>query len=258
MKRMKKHISFDVVGNVAILQVDSKKEERAMKKFAFRLLAKQKNIKSVFLRRKIKGRLRVPSLKWLAGKKETVTIHKESGCMFQLDIARCYFSPRLGTDRFEIARKVKKGEKVLVMFSGIAPYPIIIAKHGKAKEIYAIELGKEANNYAKENIKLNKVYNVKLIQGDVKRVAPKLNKKFDRIVMTRPQLKEDFLKYAFLVSKKGTIVHFYDFVKVIDESLIKINNAAKKAKKTVELIDWKKVREIAPYKYHVRIDFKIS
>lgn len=257
MKSKTKHISFDVVGSIAIIQLKNEKQKKGMKKFALRLLKKQKNIKSVFIKKKIKGRLRVPSLKWLAGEKETVTIHKESGCLFKLDIARCYFSPRLGTDRLEIAKKVKKNERVLVMFSGIAPYPIVIAKHSKAKEIYAIELSKEANNYAKENIKLNKIDNIKLIQGDVKKIVPKLNKKFDRIVMARPQLKEDFLECAFLVSKKGTIVHFYDFVKTIEGSIIKINNAAKKANKAVELIDWKKVREIAPYKYHVRIDFKI-
>ena len=72
--------SFDVIGNIAILQAKSKKEEAKMKKFASQLLKNQKNIKSVFLRQKIHGRLRVPKLKWLAGSKETETIHKESGC----------------------------------------------------------------------------------------------------------------------------------------------------------------------------------
>ncbi|MCX8194167.1 MAG: tRNA (guanine-N1)-methyltransferase [Candidatus Pacearchaeota archaeon] len=250
--------AFDVIGNVAILQAKDKKTID-MKRFAQELLKRQKNIKSVFFREKIHGRLRVPKLKWLAGSRETETFHKESGCIFKLNVKTCYFSPRLGTDRLDIAKKVKKGEKVLVMFSGVAPYPIIIAKYSKAKRIYAIELGKEASKYAKENIKLNKIENIVLIQGDVKKIIPKIIKKikFDRIIMTRPQLKEDFLKYAFLSSKKGTTVHFYDFVKSFEESIIKINNAAKKTKNSVELLGYKKVREIAPYKYHVRIDFKI-
>ena len=75
--------------------------------------------------------------------------------------------------------------------------------------------------------------------------------------MARPQLKEDFLKQAFLASKKGTIIHFYDFVKNLNESVEKINLAAKKYSRTIEILGFKKVREIAPYKYHIRIDFKI-
>ncbi|MEM4152663.1 MAG: methyltransferase domain-containing protein [Candidatus Pacearchaeota archaeon] len=251
-----KHVAFDIVGNIAILQAKEKKQERAMKKFAKKILKTHKNIKGVFLRKKIQGRLRTPKLKWLAGSKETITIHKEHGCFFKLNIKTCYFSPRLGTDRIDIANKVKKGEKVLVMFSGVAPYPIVIAKHSKAAKVYGIELGKEASKYAQENVKLNKLKNIVLIQGDVKKVIPKLKIKFDRVVMARPQLKEDFLKYAFLVTKKGGIIHFYDFVKSFYESFNKINDAAKKAKNAVEILGFKKVREIAPYKFHVRIDFK--
>lgn len=252
--------AFDVIGNIAIVQARnklSKLQERSIKKFTLKLLKTQKNIKGVFLRKKTYGVLRIPKLKWLAGTKETETIHKESGCVFKLDIATCYFSPRLGTDRLEIAKKVKKGERVLVMFSGVAPYPIIIAKYSDAKEIYAIELSKEACRYAQENVRLNKLKNIKILQGDVKKQIPKLRKKFDRIIMARPQLKEDFLEQAFSVAKKNAIVHFYDFVQSLNESIIKLNSAAKKTGRVVEIINFKKVREIAPYRYHIRIDFKI-
>ena len=47
---------------------------------------------------------------------------------------------------------------------------------------------------------LNKLENVEVVQGDVKRVIPLLARgrmKFDRIVMARPQLKETFLEDAF-------------------------------------------------------------
>jgi len=248
--------SFDVIGDIAILQ----KKEKNLKKFALQLLKRQKNIKAVFMKEKIIGKLRIAKLKWLAGKKDTETIHKESGCLFKLDVAKCYFSPRLSSDRLEIAKSVKKNEMVLVMFAGVAPYPIVIARHSKAKEIYAIEFSKKAVKYAKENISLNKIKNIKIIQGNVKKKIPELRKqglRFDRIVMARPRVKEDFLKYAFMVAKKGTVIHFYDFVSSFEEAIKKINKAAKKAKKLVEIIFIKKVREIAPYFYHVRIDFKI-
>ncbi|MEM2954939.1 MAG: hypothetical protein QW625_03270 [Candidatus Nanoarchaeia archaeon] len=256
------HISFDTIGNIAVINAPFLKadERKKLKKKAQELLKRNKNIKSIFVKSKISGKLRIPKLSWLAGKKDSKTIYKEHGCLMKLDIKTCYFSPRLSTDRLEIAKKIKKG-KVLVMFSGIAPYPIIIAKYSKAKKIYAIELGREASRYAQENIKLNKIKNIVLIQGDVKKIVPKLARrlKFDAIVMARPQLKETFLKEAFLVSKKGTMIYYYDFQpkKFMHETLDTIEREAKKANKKIKILEFKRVREIAPYKYHIRIDFKI-
>lgn len=242
-------MAFDIIGEIAILPERNKE-------LAKKLLKRYKHLRAVYLKSKIAGRLRAPRLKWLAGEKKTETIYRENGCVFKLDVKTCYFSPRLSSDRLEIARKVKKGEKVLVMFSGVAPYGIVIAKHSKAKEIYCVELSRAASKYALENVKLNKLQNAKIIQGDVKRIVPKLKIKFDRIVMARPQLKEDFLKEAFIAAKKGTIVHFYDFIDAKNfpkESVDKIM----KLKKKVKIIAAKKIREIAPYRNHVRIDFKV-
>lgn len=248
--------AFDVIGHIAILQV--RKLRKKEKKIAKALL-KYKNIKAVYAKSKIIGRLRTPELKWIAGIKKSETIHKESGCIIKLDVKSCYFSPRLGTDRLNIAKKVKRGESILIMFSGVAPYALVIGKHSKAKEIWCIEINKKATRYAKENIRLNKLTNIKIIQGDVKRIVPKLKKKFDRIVMARPQLKETFLRQAFNLSKKGTIIHFYDFLKKQELKKVrkKIEKEAKIARKKIKITRVKKVREIAPYRYHVRVDFKI-
>jgi len=250
---------FDIIGHVIIFNVPTTKNK------AKELIKKYKNIKAVYVKSKIAGRLRTPRLKWLAGIKKTETIHKENTCIFKLDIKTCYFSQRLSHDRLEIAKKIKKGETVLVMFSGIAPYGIVIAKKSKAKKVYCVEISRAASKYAKENVKLNrlnKLNNIEIIQGDVKRIIPKFLRqkiKFDRIIMARPQLKESFLKEAFMVSKKGTIIHFYDFLKKQNLKQIseKIKKEAKKAKKKIKISRTKKVREIAPYKYHIRVDFKI-
>jgi len=256
---MNKMTSYDVIGSIAILHfIDGKTAK--LKSIAKKIL-KHKNIKAVYSRGKIKGRLRIPELRWLAGTKQTEIIHRESGCIMKLDIKSCYFSPRLSTDRLEIARKIKKGDKVLVMFSGIAPYSLVIAKHSKAKEIVCIELSRIANKYARENILLNKFDNIKIIQGDVKRAVPQLRIKFDRIIMARPRLKESFLREAFKVSKKGTVIHFYDFVsqqefpKVV---IFKIKEEAKKVRNKIKVLGSKRVREIAPFIYHGRIDFIVK
>jgi len=253
-------MTLDIIGNIAIIKPSTRKKE---KEFASKLL-KQKNIKTVAIKAsRVKGRLRLMKLKIIAGEKTKETIHKENNCKIKLDIETCYFSPRLASDRLEIAKQVKNNERILVMFGGVAPYPLVIAKNSKAKEIYTIELNRIACKYAEENVKLNKLNNIRIVRGDVKKVIKKFKKqqiKFDRIVMPRPQLKETFLKQAFLVCKKGTIIHFYDFLKeneIPDAAIKKIEKHAKKSKKRIKILKWKKVGELAPYKFRIRVDFKV-
>ena len=45
----------------------------------------------------------------------------------------------------------------------------------------------EAHKYAIENVKLNKLENVKLYLGDVKQVLPRIRKSFDRVLMPCPR-----------------------------------------------------------------------
>lgn len=260
------HRSFDVIGDIAI--VDIPKELKKKEKMIANTLLNFNNIKTVLKKvGKVKGRLRTRKLVWISGEKKRETLHKESGCRLKLNVETCYYSPRLSTDRLNIAKQVKKGEKVLVMFSGVGPAPIVIAKNSKAGEIYGIELSRNAAKYAKENVKLNKLSNIYMIQGDVKRIIPKLVKrklKFDRIFMARPQLKETFLVDALKVAKKGTVINMHDFVKENDMpglSLSRIEEALKKSKgrlKKYRLIRWKKAGNIAPYKFRIRVDFVVS
>ncbi len=268
MAKIKVPNSYDVVGSIAILKFeDAKLKEK--KKIAKKLLNERKNIKTVVEKKeKIKGRLRTLNTRHLAGKKTTETIHVESGCKFKVDIEDCYFSPRLSNERLEIARKInkmrKKKKKVLVMFSGVAPYPIIIAKYAKPKKVYSVELGRKCSKYAKENIKLNRV-NVKHIQGDVKKVLPKLKEKFDVIVMPRPRLKNTFLQQAFSVSRKNTRIIYYGFGKNIENIKEKIKNEASifskkikgKTRTKIRFLEEDTAGNIAPYKFRYRIIFKI-
>ncbi|MCX6750818.1 MAG: hypothetical protein NTZ83_05145 [Candidatus Pacearchaeota archaeon] len=158
---------------------------------------------------------------------------------------------------------MKKSSEVLVMFAGVAPFSIAIAKNSKPKEIYSNEINREANKYAELNAELNGVKNkIKFVNGDIKRVALKLkkeNKRFDFIIMPRPNLKESFLEQAFMLCKRGTRVYYYDFCKVDETDLIvkKIKQQAEKFKKKIKILKIKPAGEIAPYKIRVRVDFEV-
>ena len=255
---------FDVIGNIAVINLpySSRRQQQEARRLAKKLL-KFKYIKTVAIKSgKFKGKLRKASYTIIAGLKSLETIHRENGCLIKLNIAETYFSPRLAADRLEIAKQVKQGEKVLVMFAGVLPYTLAIARNSKAKEIYAVEINRAAIKYAKENIKLNKVGSIRLIQGDVKKIALQLRKKglkFNRIVMPRPQLKETFLKEAFMLAARGCIIHYHDFLREEEIAGIveRIQQKAKNFNQRIKMLYLRKIGEIAPHKYRVRVDFKV-
>ena len=247
---MKLPSSYDVVGNIAILQEKTKNP----KKIAQALLKNFKNIKTVVVKTGIHhGKFRLQKTKILAGKKTKTTTHKENGCIFKLNIDKTYFSPRLGSERLRIAELVKKDEYVLVMFSGIAVYPINIAKHSKPKEIYSIEINPSAHKFAEENLKLNKISNVKLFLGDVKKVLPRIKNKFDRIIMPLPSDAESYLELAIKKLNKNGIIHFYDFQE--EKNIPK--NSIEKIKKHCKpkILRAEKVCQYSPRKYSICVDF---
>jgi len=242
--------SFDTVGSMIIL---SEKTNDA-KKTAERLLKQHKNIKTVAIKTEnYSGKYRTPKLKILAGKRTKTTLYKENNVTLKLNPETCYFSARLATERKRIASLVKNGEKILVMFSGVAPYPIILSKNTKAKSIIGIEINPKAHKFALENLKLNKTKNVKLYMGDVKRVIPKL-KKFDRIVMPHPTDAESYLDLAIKHLKKNGTIHFYDFQleKDFEKTIDKIKKHCRP--KSIKI---KKCGQAAPRRYRIVADFKI-
>jgi tRNA (guanine37-N1)-methyltransferase len=256
--------SFDVFGNIAIVKFQDNVKAKDKLIFARNLLKTNKSVKTILEKvGKFHGRLRKQTTKYLAGEKTKETLYRENGCVFRFNIDDTYFSSRLSNERKEVAAKIKNGDKVMVMFAGVSPYSIVIAKLSKAGIVYSNELNKKANDYAKLNIDLNKLKSkVILVPGDIKRVAEKLSKekmKFDVIVMPRPQLNDSFLKQAFLLSKKRTRVYYYDFYKAEEMESVrdKILAEAKRAKKKVKILSIKKAGEISPYKYRIRVDFVV-
>jgi len=276
--------AFDVFGNIAIVKFDRKTPIKTKKRFANKIINDNKSIKTVLEKSgKFKGRLRKQQTKYLGGEKTKEAMYKENNCVFRFHVDKIYFSPRLSNERKEISQQVKKGDVVLVMFAGVSPYSIAIAKNSCAGKVYSNEINREANKYGRLNAELNKVKNkIVFLDGDIKRIVREISKstttpatsrrvkrknhelkdipkKFDVIVMPRPQLKDSFLKEAFSLSKIGTRIYYYDFCKEkeIDVVVNKIKSEAKIYKKRVKILRIKKAGEIAPYKFRVRIDFRV-
>ena len=253
-------MAYDIIGNIAILKFPAGTGSREKVKLAEKILKEQKNVTTVLEKKeKVSGRLRTIKTRYLAGIKTKEAIYNESGCKFKLDVEKCYFSPRLSGERLEIAKRCSKNDKVLVLFSGVAPFSVIIGKRAKCRKIVSVELNRIASKYAMENIKLNKLNNIQIVQGDVAKLSKLIKvEKYDRIIMPRPQLKETFLKYIWRFSKKGTEVFYYDFGKDINLILKKVEREAKKSRKKIKILEFRKAGDIAPYKYRFLVRFEVN
>ncbi len=159
----------------------------------------------------VKGRFRTRKVYFVAGKRNYVATYRENGCVFRFDVRKSFFSTRLAYERKRLTELVKDGESVVVMFSGVGPFAIEIAKAHRNCRVVAIELNKDAHRAALGNKELNRVGNITLVQGDVKKLAPKYKGFADRVVMPLPKGASKFLGEALLVAKDRCVVHYYAF-----------------------------------------------
>ncbi|MBS7631244.1 class I SAM-dependent methyltransferase family protein [Candidatus Bathyarchaeota archaeon] len=254
--------SYDIIGSkqksVAIIEIPEPLKNYETD-IAEAIMQIHKNVVSVLAKEsKRDGDFRMRDFRLLAGDEDTEVIHKEADCSFRLDPRRVYFSPRECSERDRLVKKVSEGEEILVMFSGIFPIPIRIAKKFSNLKVTGVELNPYAYNYGVENIYLNKVEDrVEAILGDVVDVCPNLRKQFDRIIMPLPKGAYRFLDIAIPLLKDSGIIHFYHWGREPDlfaegENLIAI--ASKKFQKSVEVIERTRVSQYSPRVWKIRID----
>lgn len=241
--------SYDIIGNIIILSEKTKSPKLAAKA----LLKSHKNVKTVGIITGIhKGKYRTRKIKILAGEKTKEAFYKENNVLILLNIKTCYFSPRLASERLRIAKQIKKNEIVLVMFSGVAPYPLVISKNSKAKGVYAVEINPQAHKYAEKNVRLNKLTNIKLYKGDVNKILPKIKIKFDRIIMPLPKTSVKYLFLALKKAKSKAKIHLYVF-----SHEGKLKQKLEQIKKyKVKILKIIKAGTYAPGKYRYCIDLQ--
>jgi tRNA (guanine37-N1)-methyltransferase len=207
----------DVIGDIAIVRLSdfSSSEKRRV---AGALLEELKNLRVVMEQEGgVEGEYRLRTLRHLAGEKRSMTIHRENGCSFKVDVAKCYFSPRLSTERLRIAETVRPSERVLNMFAGVGPFSIPIAKLKGAK-VLSCELNEYAARLHSENDTLNKVEGlIEVINGDAANLPNTTKGKFDRVLMPLPSEANRFLPTALAMAKKGGTIHYYRHVLGVDE-----------------------------------------
>ncbi len=201
---------FEVIGNIAIInlppQLDNEKYV-----IAGAVASHRNDVKTVLRKiNKLTGTQRVGEFELLIGS-GTSTIHRENDCIFHVDLSKAYFSGKLAYERNRIARLVKEGEDILVLFCGVGPFLIPIKKK-KNVNIVGLDNNPDACSYFKKNAEANNVV-ADIILGDAESMSNIFKKNFDRIVMPTPYGQDYFLNFASTRLKPGGIIHFYTFKK---------------------------------------------
>ena len=257
--------SFDVIGSkgraVAVIEIPEELEPYGLQ-IGEALMKVQRSVQSVLSKgTERRGEFRVRDMVLLAGDPNTEVLHKESGCVFKVNPRKAYFSPRESTEREKISKKISPGEDVLVMFSGVGPFAICIAKRQPESRCVAVELNPDGHAYCLENIRLNKVAGrVKAIQGDVRVVCPTLCETFDRVLMPLPKGAFEFLDVAIPMVKPGGTLHFYHWASRDDpfsEGERILAEAVDVFGRRIDVLDSVRVSQYSPSAWKIRIDAKI-
>lgn len=257
--------SFDIIGSrekaVAIVELP---EGANGKEVAEAIFEKHKNVKSVLQKTsKREGEFRTRTYKLLAGDADTEVVHKEYGFMIKVDPQKVYFSPRESTERQRIANQVKPNEVVMVMFSGVAPFAITIAKgQPDLERVIAVEMNPEAVKYADENIRINKLsHKILSLEGDVRKECVKWYGRCDRVVMPLPMGAEDFLEIAVNCLKDTGVIHFYSWgeePKIFANAEKLIDEKLKKMGRKYKITDKRVVLPYSPKRYKVCLDLEVG
>lgn len=259
--------SYDIIGDIAIIRVPDKLLP-LNETIAEALMRQHKHVKAVWRQSSpVFGDFRLRKLEWIAGEKKTETVYKEHGCLFKVDVGKCYFSPRLGFERMRIANLVRDNEIVVNMFAGVGCYSVIIAKHSKAAKIYSIDINPVAVKYMRENVLLNKMVNTVIpIEGDAgTTIEEMLKNTADRILMPLPEKAYKYIDSAFLaVNLQGGWIHCYSFEHAkkeenpIEKVKIQVREKLKQQNVNFELPFGRIVRQTGPRWYQIVIDIQVK
>ena len=248
--------SFELIGDIAIINdLYGRDREESVEG----ILAHH-DVKTILLKTEgLSGEFRVGEYEMLYGE-ETETVHREHGYSLRVDPTITFFSEREGTERERILDNVNDGEKILVMFCGIGPYPVLLAKE-RDVEVVGVEKNPHAVEFARENIEMNDLEDsVEIIEGDVREEVPRLED-FDRILMPSPTNAYKFLEYAFQASSQGTEVTFYAISEkenMFDHWIEKIKQEARQQNFSVDIIDKRTVSGYSPAQAKIAIDIELN
>jgi len=257
--------SIDFIGDIAVVEIPPELETYKST-IGEAVLRAHKRVQTVLAKwSPVTGVYRLRTFEVIGGEAKTHTIHKEHGCIFYVDLAKAYFTPRLSYEHARVASLVGNSETVVDMFAGVGPFSIQIAKRRAAAHVYAIDVNPDAYEFLKKNILVNRVEaKVSAVLGDSRQtVNEKLSGVADRVIMNLPESAFEYVDVACNALKsKGGIMHYYQFddtPEPMETAKARLHQAVKQTGRHIKsILHARIVRGIAPYTYQVVVDAEIK
>lgn len=241
--------SFDVIGSIAILEIN-REEQLILRPFVKligeTMLATNKNLSAVFEKAgEVNGIFRTRQLQLVAGNPTTVTVHKENGCVFEVDIATTFFTPRLVFER----NRVSEIDSHFItqgitwdMFCGVGPFLIQIAKKHPEGNYIGTDINPNAVTSAMKNAKLNKlkcqyafhIQDLSELSSNNTQTPLQaiLNNKVSRIIMNLPEKNLEFIPILpTFIHPLGALLHIYQFnpnTDALNDAIVQLKQALSK------------------------------
>jgi len=257
--------AVDFVGDIAVLEIPQELREHR-KTIGEALLKGHKSVRTVLAKSSaVSGEYRLREFEVIAGVEKTETVHREHGCVFHLDLAKAYFSPRLSHEHSRVASQAGEDETVLDMFAGVGPFSVLTAKKREKIRVYAVDVNPDAFRYLKKNVAANRVEaKVTPVLGDVRVIVEeRLKGMADRVIMNLPEKAIEYVDVACEALKpEGGTMHYYEFSSEpspLETVKTRLAEAVRKARwDTSKVLSARVVREIAPYTYQVVVDAQVK
>jgi tRNA wybutosine-synthesizing protein 2 len=246
--------SYEQLGDIIIISIPNDYKE--LKEFIGTSFFDSFQCQTVLEKGSVSGEFRIPYYKKIMGN-GFVTIHKENGIFYKIDLSKVMFSSGNIAERIRMANVSSPDEVVIDMFSGIGYFTLPLAKYGKSI-VWALEKNPNSYGLLLENINLNRLKGrVFPVNTDCLDFNPDF--KADRIVMGYFSDDEKFLLKALGMIKDGGIIHYHNTIPEKSESHFKENIEAilyKKGRK-LESVYYRKIKKYSPGVWHVVFDFKV-
>lgn len=257
--------SFDIIGTIAIIKIPESLASKR-KLIADALIEEIRPVKSVFCQvSAIEGDYRLRKLELISGENSPITVYKEHGCTFKVDVINTYFSPRLSTERLRIAKLTEPNEVIVNMFGGVGTFSIIISRYNKSAKVYSIDSNPIAIDMCRQNIEINKLRgNVFPVLGDAEQEIHKgLKGIAKRVLMPLPEKAKDFVDAAVSSLENGSgTIHYFCHVgadnkkNAIQNGIMDTSESFSKFDHTIRNV--RVVREVGPRFYQIVSDVMVT
>jgi tRNA (guanine37-N1)-methyltransferase len=200
--------SFDVIGEIVALRLEPEllphraEIGEALRKFV-------PGVRVVALDRGVHGKARLRELEVIAGTPPLVTLYRENGITFKVNLETVYFSPRLAREHGRVAAQVQDGERILDLFCGFGPFALTSLRQHPKTTAVAVDANTQAIALLRENAARLKVESrLEAYAEDAEDFLgrPAL---FDRVIMNLPREGYKYLRSVGAHVKSSGRLHFY-------------------------------------------------